>query len=89
MRVTINSLQDVPPQGVVVTEYDRRHMTQYMRLLDAAGEGASWQEAAQIILGLDAQKEPERARLAHDAHLERAHWLSSEGYRQLAAGRTS
>ena len=62
MRVTINSLQDVPPQGDVVTEYDRRHMTQYMRLLDAAGEGASWQEAAQIILGLDAQKEPERAR---------------------------
>ncbi|EKE68171.1 DNA -binding domain-containing protein [Celeribacter baekdonensis] len=88
MRVTISSLQDVPPQGAVVTEYDRRHMTQYMRLLDAAGEGASWQEAAQIILGLDAQKEPERVRLVHDAHLERARWLSSEGYRQLAAGRT-
>lgn len=87
MRVTISSLQDVPPQGDVVTEYDRRHMTQYMRLLDAAGEGASWQEAAQIILGLDAQKEPERVRLVHDAHLERARWLSSEGYRQLAAGR--
>ena len=44
MRVTISSLQDVPPQGAVVTDYDRRHMTQYMRLLDAAGEGASWQE---------------------------------------------
>ncbi len=89
MRVTINSLQDVPPQGDVVTEYDRRHMTQYMRLLDAAGEGANWQEAARIILGLDTQKEPERARLVHDTHLERARWLSSEGYRQLAAGRTS
>jgi len=89
MRVTISSLQDVPPQGAVVTDYDRRHMVQYMRLLDAAVEGASWQEAAQIILGLDTQKEPERARLVHDAHLERAHWLSSEGYRQLAAGRTS
>ena len=88
MRVTISSLQDVPPQGAVVTDYDRRHMAQYIRLLDAAGEGASWQEAAQIILGLDTQKEPERARLVHDAHLERAHWLSSEGYRQLAAGRT-
>ena len=88
MRVTISSLQDVPPQGAVVTEYDRRHMAQYMRLLDAAGEGASWQEAARIILGLDTQKEPERARLVHDTHLERARWLSSEGYRQLAAGRT-
>lgn len=88
MRVTISSLQDVPPQGDVVTKYDRRHMAQYMRLLDAAGEGASWQEAAQIILGLDTQKEPERARLVHDTHLERARWLSSEGYRQLAAGRT-
>ena len=88
MRVTISSLQDVPPQGGVVTEYDRRHMAQYMRLLDAADEGASWQEAAQIILGLDTQKEPERARLVHDAPLERARWLSSEGYRQLAAGRT-
>lgn len=89
MRVTISSLQDVPPQGDVVTEYDRHHMAQYMRLLDAAGEGASWQEAAQIILGLDAQAEPERVRLVHDAHLERARWLSSEGYRQLAAGRTA
>ena len=88
MRVTISSLQDVPPQGAVVTDYDRRHMAQYMRLLDAAGEGASWQEAARIILGLDTQKEPERARLVHDTHLERARWLSSEGYRQLAAGRT-
>ena len=88
MRVTISSLQDVPPQGAVVTDYDRRHMAQYMRLLDAAGEGASWQEAAQIILGFDTQKEPERARLVHDTHLERARWLSSEGYRQLAAGRT-
>jgi hypothetical protein len=88
MRVTISSLQDMPPQGAVVTDYDRRHMAQYMRLLDAAGEGASWQEAAQIILGLDTQKEPERARLVHDTHLERARWLSSEGYRQLAAGRT-
>ena len=87
MRVTISSLQDVPPQGAVVTDYDRRHMAQYMRLLDAAGEGASWQEAALIILGLDTQKEPERARLVHDTHLERARWLSSEGYRQLAAGR--
>ena len=72
-----------------MTDYDLRHMTQYMRLLDAAGEGASWQEAAQIILGLDAQTEPERVRLVHDAHLERARWLSSEGYRQLAAGRTA
>lgn len=89
MRVTISSLQDVPPQGAVVTDYDRRHMAQYMRLLDAADEGASWQEAAQIILGLDTQKEPERVRLVHDAHLERARWLSSEGYRQLAAGRTA
>ena len=87
--MTISSLQGVPPRGGVVTEYDRRHMAQYMRLLDAADEGASWQEAAQIILGLDTQKEPERARLVHDAHLERAHWLSTEGYRQLAAGRTS
>ena len=88
LRVRRGELQDVPPKGAVVTDYDRRHMTQYMRLLDAAGEGASWQEAARIILGLDTQKEPERARLVHDTHLERARWLSSEGYRQLAAGRT-
>lgn len=88
LRVTIGDLQDVPPKGAVVTEYGRRHMSQYMRLLDAAGEGASWQEAARIILGLDAENEPERARLVHEAHLERARWLNSEGYRQLAAGRT-
>ena len=44
LRVRVGELQDVPPQGAVVTDYDRRHMTQYMRLLDAAGEGASWRQ---------------------------------------------
>lgn len=71
----------------MLTEYDRKHMKLYMRLLDASTDGATWQEAVEILFGIDPLVDPERARQIHDRHLARARWLSEHGYRQLVRER--
>ena len=71
-----------------MTEYDRGHLKTYLRLLDAAAEGADWQEVAKLVLGLDVAANPEHARNVHEAHLERARWMTRTGYRDLLAGTT-
>jgi transposase len=81
--VTTPAFQDEPPQDSVLTPYDRTHMTLYMRLLDAARDGADWRDAVRTLFGVDAGREPQRARRVHDAHLARARWMTETGYRQL------
>jgi Uncharacterized conserved protein (DUF2285) len=81
--MTIPVFQDHPPDEPHVTAYDERHLKTYLRLLDAAEEGADWREVVQIIFGLDPQHEPEHARSVHDSHLARARWMSRTGYRDL------
>ena len=83
MPMTIPAFDDHPPDSPHVTPYDERHLKTYLRLLDAAEEGADWREVVQIIFGLDPQNEPERARSVHDSHLARARWMSRTGYRDL------
>jgi hypothetical protein len=74
---------DAPPDSPVLTDYDREHMKEYMRVLDAAADGADWREAVAVIFGVDPAAEPERARCVHDSHLARASWMTEHGYRQL------
>jgi hypothetical protein len=73
-------IADAAPNTAHVTDYDRAHVDVYLRLLDAAHEGAPWEEAARIVLGLDPRREPVRARQVYDSHLARARWLTAEGY---------
>jgi hypothetical protein len=54
-----------------------------MRLLDADAEGADWREVARIVLHIDSEREPDRARQAFESRLARAKWMTSEGYRHL------
>ncbi|MET3645417.1 DNA -binding domain-containing protein [Phyllobacterium ifriqiyense] len=74
---------DEPPNSAALTDYDRSHMKVYMRVLDAATDGADWREAVAVIFGIDPDDEPERARLVHDSHLARARWMTEHGYRLL------
>lgn len=74
---------DQAPEGLALTRYDRQHIKLYMRLLDAETDGATWQEAVEILFGISPNREPERARRVHDSHLARAHWMTEHGYRQL------
>ena len=82
-------LADEPPVCDHVTDYDRRHLKTYARLLDAAADEADWREVARVVLGLDASQAPDHVRQVHAAHLERARWLGASGYRDLVDSRSS
>ncbi|RAZ72918.1 hypothetical protein DPM35_26325 [Mesorhizobium atlanticum] len=79
-------MQDEVPWSDSLTAYDKEHFTTYMRFLDAAADSASYEEMAQLILGIDPKREPERARNAARSHLDRANWMVTTGYRELFAG---
>lgn len=81
--MTKTDFLDQPPESAALTTYDREHMTLYLRLLDAATDGADWREAVHILFGLDPDCEPDRARRIHDTHLARARWMTTDGYRLL------
>ena len=79
----IGPFEDRAPTSAELTDYDRAHMKLYMRLLDAAADGADWREAVQVLFGIDPAREEERARLVHDSHLDRARWMTHTGFRHL------
>jgi hypothetical protein len=74
------------PTEPMLTDYDRQHFITYLRLLDADSERADWREVSRIVLHIDPDREPERARLAFDSHLARAKWMTVHGYRHLLRG---
>lgn len=77
---------DQAPEGPCLTDYDRRHIKLYMRLLDAESDGATWQEAVEVLFGISVETDPERARRIHESHLARARWMTEHGYQQLRRG---
>jgi hypothetical protein len=79
----IEPFDDATPTGDQLTEYDRRHIKLYMRLLDAFADGADWREVVKVLFGIDAAAEPQRAQRVHDSHLARARWMTHTGYRHL------
>ena len=74
---------DEPPQSSTLTDYDRTHMKLYLRVMDAATDGADWREVVSVLFGFDPAQEPERARRVHDSHLARARWMTTRGYKHL------
>ena len=73
---------DVPVVDAI-TPYDEAHFAVYVRILDASAAGASLEEIAANILGIDPKAEPERASRAAVNHLRRARWMTTHGYRHL------
>jgi hypothetical protein len=80
---------DVAPSAPTLTAYDQEHVVTYLRLLDADAEDADWREVARIVLHLDPDREPDRARQAYDSHLTRAKWMTEHGYRHLLRAENS
>jgi Uncharacterized conserved protein (DUF2285) len=80
---------DTAPSDSVLTVYDEEHIITYLRLLDANAEGADWREVARIVLHLDPERGPDRARRAFDCHFSRAKWMTEHGYRHLLRGGAS
>ena len=77
------NIADQVPWSETITEYDEAHYVVYLRLLDANSEGATTDEMALVVLGIDPSREPERARSAVASHLRRARWIAESGYRHL------
>jgi hypothetical protein len=79
-------VDDLAPSAGVLTSYDEQHLITYLRLLDAAADKADWREVSRIVLRIDPDREPDRAKMAFDSHLERAQWMTENGYRHLLHG---
>ena len=80
---------DTAPSDAVLILYDEEHIITYLRMLDAHAVSADWKEVARIVLHLDPDREPDRARKAFDSHLARAKWMTEHGYRHLLRGGAS
>ena len=70
---------DVAPNESAMTAYDEQHVITYMRLLQADSEGTDWRDVARIVLHIDPESEPDRARNAYQSHLSRAKWTTEQG----------
>lgn len=79
-------VEDVAPNEPALTAYDEQHVVTYIRLLQAEGEGADWREVARIVLHIDPEQEPDRARTAYQTHLARAKWVTEQGRLLRGAG---
>ena len=79
-------VNDAAPNSSVLTAYDEQHAVTYLRLLDAAAEDADWREVTRVVLHIDPNREPARARRAWESHLARARWMTQRGYEHLLRG---
>ncbi|MET4036677.1 MULTISPECIES: DUF2285 domain-containing protein [unclassified Bradyrhizobium] len=79
---------DTAPTDLALTVYDEQHVVTYMRLLDAEQAGADWREVVRIVLHIDPEREPDRARNAYQSHLSRAKWVTEQGRLLRGAGST-
>jgi hypothetical protein len=77
---------DMAPIAEELTCYDKQHLVTYLRMLDADTEGADWREVCRVVLKIDPDHEPQRARRAFESHLARAKWMTEKGYRHLLRG---
>lgn len=87
MMAAASAFQDCPPDRPHLTSYDEAHLSDYLRLLDAAKEGADWREVVSVIFNIDPEQEPDRARIVHRSHLARARWMTEVGYAYLLGAR--
>jgi hypothetical protein len=77
------AVADLAPDEPTLTPYDQQHAVTYARLLDAEKDNADWKEVARIVLHIDPDNDPARARRCYESHLARAKWAARHGYRHL------
>ncbi|MBP6013327.1 MAG: DUF2285 domain-containing protein [Alphaproteobacteria bacterium] len=78
---TISRLSEVAPKAPRITAYDEAHFQTYLRLLDAQAHNAPVGDLVAIIREAAPQMNASKARAALRSHLNRAIWLSKQGYR--------
>jgi hypothetical protein len=78
----IEIVDEVPWENAL-TPYDEAQFALYMYLLNAVRAFTPEDEICDRLLGIDAAKEPERARKCLDSHVKRAIWLTNDGLHLL------
>jgi hypothetical protein len=53
---------DLARSDPALTRHDEEHLVTHLRMLDANADGADWREVSRIVLHIDAEREPYRAR---------------------------
>lgn len=76
-------IADEVPWSDQVTQYDEENLVTYLCLLDAAKGGATKEEMAVVVLGIDPCKEPMRVFKSFKSHLCGARWMAKRGYCQI------
>ena len=69
-------VNDLAPSDPALMAYDAERANTYIRMLDANEDGADWREVSRIVLHIDPEQEPDRARRAFDSHLALAKWAA-------------
>jgi hypothetical protein len=64
MNERSSEIIDNVPNADELTSYDEKHLTTYLRLLDADADGVPWTEVCRVVLGLDPEKDRDRAHTA-------------------------
>jgi hypothetical protein len=77
-------LQDEAPSIDALTVYDEAHMAIYLQLLYGDATGQSLDLLAEDAFGIDAAREPERARKIVASHIQRAKWMCRQGARHFS-----
>ena len=80
------AVADRAPDADRVTAYDEAHFALYLRLLDASQADANPKDMCRTILGRDPDLDPEGLNCL-DSHLNRAHWMCENGYKDLLTSR--
>ena len=77
---------DAAPTDGILTGYDEQHLVTYLRLLDAAKDGADWREVAKLVLHIDPAREPgpRAARVGYPFGARP--WMTENGYSHLLRG---
>jgi len=75
--------KSLPPSSNHLTDYDQAHFSVYMRLLTLASDGASIEEMAKSVFGIVPAEDANRSRGMVEAHLKRANWMLTSGYKHL------
>ncbi|NJL73614.1 MAG: hypothetical protein HC888_19885 [Candidatus Competibacteraceae bacterium] len=83
------AVADQAPTCDAITDYDRAHLAVYTRLLDANRDGASPEDMARAILGLEIQNNNDQIQSILNSHLDRARWMSTRGFQLLANTKTT
>jgi hypothetical protein len=82
--MTTPPFEDRAPADDRITAYDERHFVTYLRILDAAEEGADWREVASHHLRPGRRFRCRNAPAwSMTATLKRARWMTEHGYRHL------